>query len=377
MVTPSTLAWPNSHHLLVCFLYSKKCITPKSEYCAVFAPLLEGVDAFFVGTSFLLMCCKELLCFHAPMATPSTLAWPNSHHLLVCFLYSKKCITPKLEYWAVFSPLLEGVYAIFVGTSFLLICCTELVGFHAPMVTPSTLAWPNSHHLLVCFLYSKKCITPKSEYCAVFAPLLEGVDAFFVGTSFLLMCCKELLCFHAPMATPSTLAWPNSHHLLVCFLYSKKCITPKLEYWAVFSPLLEGVYAIFVGTSFLLICCKQLLCLHAPMATPSTLAWPNSHHLMVCFLYSNKCITPKSGYCAVFAPLLEGLYAFFVGTMLFTTYKCGHTFWVVPNKLPKVTIGTLVDRGDVVTEQFCEFCFFIICGLIFRNFLDLFHTHLP
>ena len=68
------------------------------------------------------------------------------------------------------------------------------------------LPWPNSHHLLVCFLYSKKYITPKSEYCAVFSPLLEGVDAFFGGTSFLLMCWKELLCLHASTATPSTLA---------------------------------------------------------------------------------------------------------------------------------------------------------------------------
>jgi hypothetical protein len=27
---------------------------------------------------------------------------------------------------------------------------------------------------------------------------------------------KELLCLHAPMATPSTLAWPNSHPLIKC-----------------------------------------------------------------------------------------------------------------------------------------------------------------
>ena len=115
------------------------------------------------------------------------------------------------------------------------------------MATPSTHILPNSHHLLLFFLYSRKCSTSKSEYCAVFSPLLERVDAFCVGTSFLLMCSKELVCLHAPMATPSTLAWPNSHHLLVCFLYSKKCITLKSEYCAEFAPLLEGVDAFCFG----------------------------------------------------------------------------------------------------------------------------------
>ena len=167
-----------SHHLFVCFLYSKKYITPRSGYCAVFAPLLEGVYAFFDDTSFLLICCKELVCLHAPMATPSTLTLPNSHHLLVCFLCSKKCITPKSEYCAVFAALLEGVDGVFVSTSCLLMCCNQLVHLHAPMATHSTLAWPKSHHMLVCFPFCKKCITPKSEYCAVFSPLLEGVDAF-------------------------------------------------------------------------------------------------------------------------------------------------------------------------------------------------------
>ena len=227
MATPSTLALPNYHRFLMCFLYSKKCSTRKSDYCAVFSPLLEGVDAFFVGTGFLLICGKELVCLHEPRAAPSTLAWPNSHHLLVWFLYSKKCITRKSEYCAVFSPLLEGVDTFFVGTGFLLTRGKELVGFHAPREIPATLALPNSHHLLVWFLYSKKCITRKSEYCAVFAPLLEGVGASFVGTSFLLIWCKELVCLHAHRATPSTLAWPNSRHLLVWFLYSKKCITRK------------------------------------------------------------------------------------------------------------------------------------------------------
>ena len=172
----------------------------------MFGLLLEGVDAFFVGTSFRLMGSKELLCLHAHMAAPSTLAWPKSRCLFVCFLYYKKYITPKSEYCAVFSPLQEGVAAFFVGTSFLLMCTKELLCFLAPMATPSTLAWPKSHHLLGCFLYYQKCITPKSEYCAVFSPLQEGVDAFFVGISFLLMCYKELLCFLAPMTTPSTLA---------------------------------------------------------------------------------------------------------------------------------------------------------------------------
>ena len=140
---------------------------------------------------------------HAPRATPSTLAWPNSHHFLVCFLYcSRKCITQKSEYCAVFAPLREGADALFGGTSFLPMCCKELVGFHASMATPSTPAWPNSQHLVVCFLYSKKCVTPKPEYCAVFAPLGEGVDAFFIGTSFVPICFKELICLHAPRANP-------------------------------------------------------------------------------------------------------------------------------------------------------------------------------
>ena len=124
-----------------------------------------------------------------------------------------------------------------------------------------------------------------SEACTVFAKLLEGVDAFFVGTSCLLLGCKELGCLHASTSTPSTLAGPTSHHLFVCFLYSKKCITPKSEYCAVFALLMEGVDAFLVGTSCLLMCCKKLVHLHAPMATPSTLSWPTSHYLFVCFLY--------------------------------------------------------------------------------------------
>ena len=114
-------------------------------------------------------------------------------------LKSQSIVLSLLHFWR------ELMHSVF-GTSFLFMCCNELLCFHAPMATPSILAWPNSHHLLVCFMYSKKCMTPKSEYCAVFAPLLEGVYAFFVGSSFLLMCCKDLHCFQAPMATTSTLA---------------------------------------------------------------------------------------------------------------------------------------------------------------------------
>ena len=124
------------------------------------------------------MCAKELLCFLVPMTAPSTLAWPKSHHLLMCFLYYNKCITPQSEYCAVFSPLLEGVVAFFGGTRFLLMCSNKRLCFLAHKTPPSTLALPKSHHLLMCFLYSyKKCSSQKSEYCAVFSPLLEGVDA--------------------------------------------------------------------------------------------------------------------------------------------------------------------------------------------------------
>jgi hypothetical protein len=39
----------------------------------------------------------------------------------------------------------------------------------------------------------------------VFAPLLRGVDAFHVVTSFLILCWRELACLLAPAATSSTL----------------------------------------------------------------------------------------------------------------------------------------------------------------------------
>ena len=122
-----------------------------------------------------------------------------------------------LDYW--------GVDAHCVCTSSLLLCSKVLVSLHLTMAALCTLILPNSDHFLWFFLYSSKCSTSKSAYCAVFSPLLGRLDASCVGTSFLLLCSKELVCFHIPMAAPSTLILPLYHHLLWFFLDYRKCIT--------------------------------------------------------------------------------------------------------------------------------------------------------
>ena len=121
-----------------------------------------------------------------------------------------------LHYW--------GVDADCVCTSFLLLCSKVLVSLHLTMAALCTLILPNSDHYLWFFLYSSKCITENAEYCAVFSPPLGRLDASWVGTRFLLLCSKGLVCFHIRMAASSTLILTPYHHLLWLFLEKTKLI---------------------------------------------------------------------------------------------------------------------------------------------------------
>jgi hypothetical protein len=49
------------------------------------------------------------------------------------------------------------------------------------------------------------CGTLKLSGCLVFAPLLRGVDAFHVVTSFMVMCVREVVWLLATVSTPSIL----------------------------------------------------------------------------------------------------------------------------------------------------------------------------
>ena len=184
----------------------------------MFPPLLRWLDACCLATSFHLLCSKEEVCFHIPMPAPTTLILTHYHHLLWFYLKNMNRNTKNAEYCAVFSSLLGRLHASCVCTSFLLLCYKKGFGFHIPKAAPSTLILPLYHHLLLYFLKNRKWNTSNAEYYAMFSPLMGRVDASCSGTCFLLLCSKELVCLHIPVAAPSTLILPLYLHLLCIFL---------------------------------------------------------------------------------------------------------------------------------------------------------------
>ena len=101
---------------------------------------------------------------------------------------------------------------------------------------------------------------------SVFQAKPDGLHAFYVSTSLRLMCLKDSVCLLATTATPSPLVASSILHSVLLHLFKDHYILKGSDCF------LEGVGALFVGTSCLLMCYMELVCLHAPMATTSTLA---------------------------------------------------------------------------------------------------------
>jgi hypothetical protein len=166
----------------------------------------------------------------------------------------------------------------------------------------------------------------------VFAQRLRGVDAFQLVTSFLVMCWRALVwCLQLWQHLLYSLHYVGL--ILLCIVF-QLCSTLKLSGCLVFAQRLRGVDAFHVVTSFLVMCCKELVWLLATVATPSiltSLCWLDFvvhcvsavQHIEVEWL-ACVCSTSKGSCCI---PCSNKLPAHVLKRSSLVGCNCGYTFY--------------------------------------------------